>query len=108
MIAVGIVSTRTASIYLTASHIGHTGLRGIPIEHERAELARIVLFSERRYRGLYTPRGVLIPVIAFESINGGELFRVETRWWGLADVRRIATACGIPVEGGWEIVRERQ
>jgi len=104
-IAIGIVSTRTHSIYLTASHIGHTGFRGTPVEHKRTDLARIVLFSDRRYRGIYTPLGVLIPVIAFESNRDGELFRVSSRAWRLADIRRVALACGVPMEGSWEDIR---
>ena len=107
-IAIGIMSTRTHSIYLTASHIGHTGFDGTPIEHKLTDLARIALFSERRYRGIYTPFGVLIPVISFESIGGEELFRVSSRWWGLADIRRVALACGVPMEGSWEDIRDQQ
>lgn len=106
-IAIGLVSTRTASIYLTAAHIGHTGIRGIPVEHERTALARIVLFSERRYQSIRTPDGVLMPVIAFESRSGGELFRVSSRWWRLAEIRRLSLACGVPIEGSWEDIRNR-
>lgn len=103
---VGIVSTH--SIYLTASHIGHTGFRGTLVEHKRTDVARIVLFSDRRYRGIYTPLGVLIPVIAFESNCGEELFRVSSRAWRLADIRRVALACGVPMEGSWEDIRDQQ
>ncbi len=106
-IAIGIVSTRTASIYLTASHIGYTTFGGTLIEHKRTDLARIVLFSGRRHKGFYTPNGVLTPVISFESIRGGELFHVSSRWWGLADIHRVALACGVVVEGDWENIRDQ-
>lgn len=107
-IAIGIVSAHRHSIYLTASHIGHTGFTGRPVEYRRTELARIVLFSERRYRSLYAPQGVPMPVIAFESQRGGELFRVSSRWWRLADIRRMALACGVPLEGSWQDIRDQR
>ena len=104
-VAIGLVSTRRYSIYVTASYIGHTSFSGTPIEYKRIDLARIVLFSERRYRGIYTPSGVLIPVVSFETIGGEELFRVSSRAWGLPDLRRLALACGVPMEGSWEDIR---
>ncbi len=107
MMTTGIVSTRTHSIYLTATRIGHTTFRGARGEHQRTDLARIVLFSERPYRGLYMPNGALIPMTSFRSIRGGELFHVSSRWWGLADIRRMVMACGVPMEGSWEDRREQ-
>lgn len=99
-IIIGIVSTRTASIYLTASHIGHTGFSRVPIEHKRSDLARITLFSECRYKGAYTPDGVQIAVIAFESIHGGEwptygawLWRAVYRWRGVGRIYAISNDC---------------
>ena len=65
-----------------------------------------MLFSERRHRGIYTPGGVLRPVIAFESCEGGELFRVYTRQWSVPDLQRLALACGVPIEGSWENIRD--
>lgn len=106
-IAIGLVATRRHAIYLTAAHIGYKGARGA-VEHERADLARIVLFSERNDQGDYAPRGALIPVIAFESTGGEELFRVSSRSWRLAYIRRVAVACGVPLEGSWEDIRDSQ
>jgi hypothetical protein len=106
---VGLVSAKTTSIYLTYAHIGRTQFAREPVECSRTDLARIVLFSEHHAPvGIYNPDGYKIPVIAFESRQGRELFRVTSRWWGLADIHRLAAACGVPVEGSWADVREKK
>jgi hypothetical protein len=46
-------------------------------------------------------------VIVFESRQGGELFRLTSRWWDLAEVHRLAAACGVAMEGSWKDVREK-
>jgi hypothetical protein len=104
---IGLVSARTSAVYLTHTHIGRTRFAHGPVECNRTDLARIVLFSEHHAPvSIYNPDGYKIPVIAFESRQGGELFRVTSRWWGLADIHKLAAACGVPVEGSWQDVRE--
>jgi hypothetical protein len=106
---IGLVSTKTSTIYLTHTRIGRTRLAREPVECNRTDLARIVLFSEHHAPvSIYNPDGYEIQVIAFESRQGGELFRVTSRWWGLADIHRLATACGVLVEGSWKDIRDKE
>jgi hypothetical protein len=71
---------RTASIYLTETHLGRTTLLGRRVERRRTGLARIVLMRKHYAGSVYKPDGYDLPIVSFQSATGDELFYVSSRW----------------------------
>jgi len=87
----------TQTIYITRTGIGYSQIWHKPVEYPRSELAAIHLVArERRVRNLDR----LVYYVSFVSAAHHELFSVVS-YWGRKDLRKLAEACGVPLEDEW-------